>query len=67
MLVAVVVCVFGFCRLVDIDIGDEECAALARALEGGAVPHLSELGLGGMYFGVSVLQLSGVRGVVQSG
>ena len=56
MLVTVVVCVFGFCRLVDINIGDEECAALARALEGGAVPELSTLDLEGMYFGVTVLE-----------
>ena len=56
MLVAVVVCAFGCCGLVDNSIGVEGCAALARALEGGAVPQLSVLGLRGMCFGVSVLE-----------
>ena len=56
MLVAVVVCAVGCCGLVGNDIGAEGCAALARALEGGAVPQLSELYLSGMNFGVSVLE-----------
>ena len=60
VLVAVVVCavwcVVGCCGLVDNDIGDEGCAALARALEGGAVPELSKLVLACMYFGVIVLE-----------
>ena len=44
------------CGLVDNGIGDEGCAALARALEGGAVTQLSRLVLIGIYFGVSVLE-----------
>ena len=56
MLVAVVVCVVGFCGLVGNRIGDEGCAALARALEGGAVSELLTLALGSMYFCVSVLE-----------
>ena len=47
----------GVVILLDLAIGVEGCAALARALDGGAVPHLSKLGLGGMYFGVSLLSL----------
>ena len=46
----------GCCGLVGNRIGAEGCAALARALEGGAVPQLSTLKLGGMYFSVSVLE-----------
>ena len=53
---AVVVCAVGYCGLIDNYIGDEGCAALARALEGGAVPQLSVLDLECMYFGVSVLE-----------
>ena len=53
---AVVVCAVGCCGLVGNDIGDEGCAALARALEGGAVPQLSTLVLTCMYFVVSVLE-----------
>ena len=53
---AVVVCAVGCCGLVGNDIGAEGCAALARALEGGAVPQLSVLELRSMYFGVSVLE-----------
>ena len=56
VLMAVVVCAVGFCGLVGTRIGDEGCAALARALEGGAVPELSALDLNGMCFGVSVLE-----------
>ena len=56
MFVAVVVYAFGCCGLVDNGIGDEGCAALARALEGGAVTQLSTLDLRSMYFGVSVLK-----------
>ena len=44
------VCAFGVCGLIDNYIGDEGCAALARALEGGAVPQLLALHLGGTYF-----------------
>ena len=50
---AVVVCAVGCCGLVDNGVGDEGCAALARALEGGAVPQLSKLNLSGMYFVLS--------------
>ena len=50
------VCAFGVCGLLVNVIGDEGCAALARALEGGAVPQLSTLDLRGMFFGVSVLE-----------
>ena len=46
----------GVVGLVGNDIGDEGCAALARALEGGAVPELSKLELARMYLGVSVLE-----------
>ena len=53
---AVVVCAVGCCGLVDNGMGDEGCAALARALEGGAVPQLSVLDLGGMFFAVSELE-----------
>ena len=42
--------------MVGTGIGAEGCAALARALEGGAVPELSKLDLASMYFGVSVLE-----------
>ena len=56
MLVAVVVCAVGCCDLVGTDIGAEGCAALARALEGDAVPQLSALVLYGIYFGVSILE-----------
>ena len=56
VLVAVVVCAVGCCGLVGTGIGAEGCAALARALEGGAVPQLSILVLACMYFGVSVLE-----------
>ena len=62
MLVTVVVCAVGCCGLVGNDIGAEGCAALARALEGGAVPELSTLELACMYLGVSVLGACGVRG-----
>ena len=44
------------------DIGDEGCAALARALEGGAVPELSTLVLYGIYFGVMYWRACGVKG-----
>ena len=54
--VAVVVLDVGCCGLVDNGIGAEGCAALARALEGGAVPQLSALDLGGMEFVVSDLE-----------
>ena len=48
--------------LVDYGIGVEGCAALARALEGGAVPQLSTLDLSRMlYFGVS--EFDGASGV----
>ena len=40
---SVVVLGVGCCGLVDNGIGAEGCAALARALEGGAVPQLSTL------------------------
>ena len=50
---AVVVCAVGCCGLVDNSIGAEGCAALARALEGGAVPQLSVLDLSRMWFVVS--------------
>ena len=56
MLVAVFVCVVGCCGFVDNRIGAEGCAALARALEGGAVTQLSALVLYGIYFVVSVLE-----------
>ena len=61
VLVAVVLCAVGCCGLVDNRIGDEGCAALARALEGGAVPELSTLILSCMYFGVS--EFDGASGV----
>ena len=54
--VAVVVLGVGCCGLVDNGIGAEGCAALARALEGGAVPQLSTLHLQSMHFGVSGLE-----------
>ena len=47
--VAVVVCAVGCCGLVGYRIRAKGCAALAMALEGGAVPQLSTLDLGGMY------------------
>ena len=40
--------VVGCCCLVENDIQVEGCAALTRALEGGAVPQLSTLNLFGM-------------------
>ena len=56
VLVAAVVRVDGCFGFVDNEIGAEGCAALARALEGGAVPQLSMLNLGGMKFVVSGLE-----------
>ena len=50
------VCMVGCFGLVDNKIGDEGCAALARALEGGTVPQLSSLVLAGMYFGGTELE-----------
>ena len=61
MLLAVVVCANGCFDLVGNKIGDGGCAALARALEGGAVPELSTLILSCMYFGVS--EFDGASGV----
>ena len=56
-----VLCAVGCFGLVANHIGAEGCAALARALEGGAVPQLLVLGLAGMYFGVSAFD--GASGV----
>ena len=61
MRLAAVVCMVGCCGLVVNWIRDKGCAALARALEGGAVPQLSKLNLAGMYFVVSAFD--GASGV----
>ena len=61
MHVAVVLCAVGCCVLVDNEILDKGCAALARALEGGAVPQLSTLDLSRMYFVVG--EFDGASGV----
>ena len=52
VLVAVITCVVE-CGLIGNRIGAKGCAALARALKGGAVPQLTTLTLACMCFGVS--------------